>query len=80
MTKTKGLPDPSNVSLVAGIYMNTIVCLVSYPFLSLVYVLSLSLKRLSSISLHCCCMWELGVESALALILLGFVCELPFLC
>ena len=47
----------------------------------LLSLLFTSLKSLPSISLWGCCMlWELGVALALALILLGFVDGLPFLC
>ena len=59
-----------------GIYL--IPCILSLVF---TLSLSLSLKPLFSTSLCACCLlWELGVESALELILLGFVGELPFLC
>ena len=96
--KPKGLPDPSNVSLAAGIYMSVMRCLVSYLILSYL-VFSCMVLHSSTLCLYpleplfltfirdCSRLWDLGSESTLAFILLGFsdrtlstVGELSFPC
>ena len=58
MQKIKGLPDPSNVLLVAGTYMSAIRCLVSCLIwfcipLPFVYALSLYSRHLFAIAIRC---------------------------
>ena len=87
----KGAPDLSNVSLVAGIYISAVGCLVSYLILFCLFLHSpifchyyLGPLFLTS-GCNCYQLWELGIESTLAFILLAFwdctllaVGELPF--
>ena len=74
----KGLPNLSNVSLMAGIYMSVVGCLVSYLILFCLVLHSpifchyyLGPLFLTSIC-NCCQLWELGIESTFAFILLEF--------